>query len=767
MTDTSITTSQTGNDVSLFDTVITWIEQGQTIWGALAFLAFIMVFGFCLINFRKKVNRISGNQIDAFVKVKKYIPSLYVELNDNMEQLRYFIFSYRWKWRIIRKYNLIFKGYVGKQLKQGYKKEICYRISYLSKFSKVKETIIQTNKTLNEFRNDRETRREALGDFYFVIQNLSFDCINAMEQLLSYCDKIEGKNMIVVGSAGNGKTSLLCRATEMAIKNRYPCLMVNSRDVENNNVIEYILEKLPLIWKVKNHPLWFLRIVNFALFFKRKYLFIIIDAINENDETDFLKSIGKVNDYFKKYSRVKILLSCRSEYFDCRYQKVFEESQNHPYIFKLTTTDYNQRAVYKFFIKYSNHYKFPLSFSENVHNKISKSLLLMRMFFEVNSNRAHENLEFQNAEIYKQYVKNLAAEHPGIDVNHIITLISAIMIDEEFYDKIEISKLNLSDSDRDSLYGLLDNNLLINKTIKLGHGISERSVEYLYFIFDEFRDFCIARELLIRDEKNNDSQYSCFFSSVTKMMSNKQSPLEGILKYGYYHFKKAGRIDLIDNILKSHGGSNIQQINRFSRYDREKTYYFDDFGLTLIFMDGETLLQPEKDYLYNSVKTQIRSNLQVFFFLVNNELAREKPNLSKYLDIVLNETDSVIISSLVDGLVEQERNYRDSSRLFDLLYEKIDRTFERNKQISSNIRKSLVLLFSLAEDERHYLPSGEPIELFDSELDFIISAIKCSEIKAAVEILKNEIKKKRERNLHDVPTLHDFLEFTDKYHRKK
>ena len=95
MTDTSITTSQTGNDVSLFDTVITWIEQGQTIWGALAFLAFIMVFAFCLINFRKKVNRISGNQIDAFVKVKKYIPSLYVELNDNMEQLRYFIFSYR------------------------------------------------------------------------------------------------------------------------------------------------------------------------------------------------------------------------------------------------------------------------------------------------------------------------------------------------------------------------------------------------------------------------------------------------------------------------------------------------------------------------------------------------------------------------------------------------------------------------------------------------------------------------------------------------
>ena len=114
MTNTSINTSQSGNDVSMLDAIIAWFEQGQTIWGVLGLLAFVIVFVFCLITFRKRVNKISKNQIDVFVKVKKYIPSLYVELNDNMEHLRYFIFSYRWKWRIIREYNLIFKGYVGK-----------------------------------------------------------------------------------------------------------------------------------------------------------------------------------------------------------------------------------------------------------------------------------------------------------------------------------------------------------------------------------------------------------------------------------------------------------------------------------------------------------------------------------------------------------------------------------------------------------------------------------------------------------------------------
>ena len=209
--------------------------------------------------------------------------------------------------------------------------------------------------------------------------------------------------MIVVGSAGNGKTSLLCRATETAIRSQYPCLMISSRDIDNNDTIEYILDKLPLQWKVKNHPCWFLRIINLALLIKRKYLFIIVDAINENDSVNFLNSVGKITDYFSKYSRVKILLSCRSEYFDCRYQKLFKKSDNQPHIFKLNTTDYDERAIHKFFVKYSDYYNVTKSFSENIQNKINKSLLLMRMFFEVNSNRVHDNLEFQNAKIYKQY----------------------------------------------------------------------------------------------------------------------------------------------------------------------------------------------------------------------------------------------------------------------------------------------------------------------------------------------------------------------------
>lgn len=205
-------------------------------------------------------------------------------------------------------------------------------------------------------------------------------------------------------------------------------------------------------------------------------------------------------DYFENYSRVKVIFSCRSEYFDCRYKKLFGEDEKNLDIFKLCTTDYDQRAVNKFFLKYSSYYKVPYRFSDNVHNKIRTSLFLMRIFFEVNSGLPYENLEFQNAEIYKQCIDKVASEHTDIDVNKIIRQISSKMIDSKCYDKVELSVLNLSNTEKNALLNLLDNNLLINKTIQLGVGISERTTEFLYFIFDEFRDFCIARELIIRDE---------------------------------------------------------------------------------------------------------------------------------------------------------------------------------------------------------------------------------------------------------------------------
>lgn len=760
MEDTSFATSQAENNSSTLNEIIDLVGQGQTLWSILLLIAFVVLFVVCLALFRKNINKVSRKQIDDFINVKKYTPSIYVELNENMEHLRYFMFSYRWKWKIIRRYNLLFKGYVGKQLKQAYRKEIRYSLSYFSKIATVRQTIVNTNKVLNEFRNEREQKRQELGEFYFIAKNLTYDCINTTEELLSYCAKIECKNLMVVGSAGNGKTSLLCRATETVIGNKYPCLLLNSKDIEKN-AVDYIFDKLPLVWRVKNHPTWILRVINVFLAIRRKHFFIIIDAINENDATDFLKSVGKVYDCFDNYSRIKILLSCRSEYFDCRYKKLFETSKTHPDIFQLSTTDYDPRAVKKFFLKYSDYYDVPKLFSANIQNKISKSLFLMRIFFEVNSGRPHDNLEFQNAEIYKQYIDKVALDHPEIDVHKIIKQISSIMIDNKCYDKVNLLDLNLSVSEKDSLFNMLDNNLIINKTIQLGTGISERTSEYLYFIFDEFRDFCIARELIIRDEDSADKTYPLFFDTISQMNENTMAPLEGIIKYGYYHFKKISRTDLAEKILSAYGKSDIQQKNYMPRYDRNKTYYFDDFGLSLIYMDGRSLDQYEIKYVLDSIRTSIYSNIQVFFFLFNNDMANEKPDLRQYLDFIFNEANENILSSLIDELVKEDPYYNNRPKLIDSVYKRIDIVYSNNGNISDNIKKVLILFFSCEPSEWYWMNTGEPIAFEDVLYDDVISAVKCND-------LNEKVKASKQTNNQSVTNVEFSLEdFLNTYYAKE
>ena len=113
------------------------------------------------------------------------------------------LFCYQMETQDCKKYNLLFRGYVGKQLKIAYKHKIKFYISPFYSMKKVNSIISQTRRVLESFRDEREINREQMGDFYFVISGLSYDCLNRVNELLNMCSMVECKNMIIVGSAGN------------------------------------------------------------------------------------------------------------------------------------------------------------------------------------------------------------------------------------------------------------------------------------------------------------------------------------------------------------------------------------------------------------------------------------------------------------------------------------------------------------------------------------------------------------------------------------
>lgn len=203
-----ITQGTTQNDMWNIKDVLDFIGNIDTIKGIVSFVILVCLFVFLLLTFRKKVNKITNKQIEFFISDGKYIPQIYIEISQAMEYLRYFIQGNKWKKRIIRYYNTIFKGHDGKAVLQFWGTNIKSKLFVFQKSKTIKSNI---SKTIYNFENIRTEKNEVAEkdiEAIFYMQNLIYHRTYALKQCERLIDLITAKNLIVVGSAGNGKTNL-------------------------------------------------------------------------------------------------------------------------------------------------------------------------------------------------------------------------------------------------------------------------------------------------------------------------------------------------------------------------------------------------------------------------------------------------------------------------------------------------------------------------------------------------------------------------------
>lgn len=496
--------------------------------GLLISLILILMY---LIFFQKKINKQSSKQINDFRKSKKYIKELYIELNDINEQLHYFAFKSKWKKKVVRDFNALFNSKHSKELKKHLKSQITYKVYRRHSYKKIM-TIVQHNiEVFSKYRNEKiDCKSSSMGEYYYIVQLESWRYIEKLSKIKKYCDIAVQNSLILTGSAGNGKTNLLCNFVEIVSKNNNPCVFFNSKDIKKDCTEffgDYISNpKLKNFWKT---------LLTVYLFFTRKRLFVVVDAINENDTPLFQDSLGKFNDTLSKFKKISIVYSCRSEYFETRYQKLFSNCKYEPYQVTIQGNKYNMRAKEKLLATYKSFFKCNVTLSESAKNKLFNSLILMRMFFEVNENTSPKFIsELHNAEIYIKYVDNLCEQVKPLDLNPILNEIAQIMTNSFNFSEVKMSELNLSSTNIELFKNALDNNLLISRNIKKSEKlITEKNHETIYFVLDELRDFTIARYWLWICEEKND--YNFYFDAVDRLYKDRMSPLEGILKYAYYY----------------------------------------------------------------------------------------------------------------------------------------------------------------------------------------------------------------------------------------
>lgn len=596
---------------------------------AIIVLGFVIILiAICTFRFTKNTNQKAKCLLDEFRHNGKYIDGLFIELDESKELLRCFSLGKKLKKKIIRDHNEYIKN---QRLTVIAKKEkYSFRIPRFSTERKIMEKIDENTQFLKTVSNKHD-------DFSFYADSSKREYEDLLSILRKKLILFKAGTSILIGNAGNGKTTLLCNVAQMLINYKCPCTFVNSRDVHStlkNHIVD--LFSFP-VWIKNKHLTKAMVMLNVLLCVSRKYYVIIVDAVNENDKDVFSDSISEFCGWISKYKHIKVIFSCRSEYYRARYKSRFKDVEPSPIEVKVANSFISERTKNNVLSVYKKYYNYSGNISEDSRQRLFKSMLLMRLFFEVNEGKDNDTTQLYNHLIYYNYIQRIDNKLTQVNLTDILDNVSDIMIENLSFDSVKISKLNTPLAD---INKILDNNLVLSKTILENEGyIHQTETTVISFTFDEIRDYYIARRLMAICEEKQD--FSKMFDICSHLYDNILSPTEGVIRYCYFHLFEKGFYDVSKELLKKF--NSFDQEYSYRNSDRLFNTTYTDFGLSIIMEcpREREFLDYEKKYILKTINCRPISLIELLYNLTYNEVNGYFPDVTVLLDSLQNAKTSI------------------------------------------------------------------------------------------------------------------------------
>lgn len=636
---------------SVIDSLSEISDTMQNLWWLFVLMFTILVLAFSLFSIKSKANKYTRKVIQRLINDGKYIPGVFVELNDSKEILRYFIYSKKWKKRLIGSYNFVYDNAYGDILRKA-----CDNTSMrfrLKRRASQKEVMDVVNAAYELHDNFRKSDVEFKSDYkesQVLFEILHYPYTEALGSLVQYCKAANGKYLILTGSAGNGKTNLLCSISELLINLKEATIFLNSRDIEGD-ILNFLFSELGLPDLYMKHKEIYLYLVNLLLTIQHKHLFIIIDAINENDSSGFGSRIATFINKITGYSRVKVIVSCRNEYYKERFRECLVEKVDiSAFEFDLKEQHYTFAAINKIIRAYSKFFNYSGNISPTVRNMLSEQLLLLRIFFEVNKDSNLDVFSIRKHEIYAQYIE-VIKQNSGEYIVKMLDTVADFMIENENYDEISLSDLEKAGITSELIKKTVDSSILFSKKLVFYEGtIARNENEVVYFVFDEMRDYYLARRILLENISADNVDGEAVLDKLKQLKATGASCEEGVIHYCYVFFRtdevvaKLGQTEKMCN--------SILDLYRIPE-DREKKSYwhmhhreeFQNLGLRIILTSGIKLADFEISYIQDCLRKDPYEDGGIFFdTMLDGTLYGGIYNLDIYLDILfgLKNKDAIL-----------------------------------------------------------------------------------------------------------------------------
>lgn len=645
-------------DVSFFDSVSKLSDTIQSLWWLAVGIFSALILIFALFSIRRKTIKYTRGQINQLTKNGKYIPGIFVELNESKEVLRYFVYSRKWKKRLIKSFNLVYDNAYGDILRKGCNDSAaCFHLRKIATLEEIEKAVKSALDLHNRFRNSKEELRPDYSQSQDLFEIMCYPYIEVFELLQQYTKAANGRYLVLTGSAGNGKTNLLCSISELLIKLKEAVVFINSRDIEGD-VLGFLFNELRLPEIYKKHRGLYIGLVNLLLTIQRKYFFIIIDAINENDNDGFSNRIVTFCNEIFRYSRVKVIVSCRNEYYQDRFRDYLVEKVDiSAFEFDLKEQRYTSAAIDRIIKAYSKYFNYNGTISPAVQNVLSEQLLFLRIFFEVNKDDNMDVLSIRKHEIFVQYIET-AKKNCGENIENLLDILADAMLINNNFDEISLLELKEAGISSNMIKKIVDSSILISKKLIFHEGtIARNETEVVYFVFDEMRDYYLARRILLKNIAADSVNGDTILEKLKELKEAEASCTEGIIHYTYVFFRTDATVvasgeteklcNAILDICRIPEERGIQSY--WHTHHREE---FHNLGLRIIITSGLPMTDFEVSYIRDCLRKDPYEDGGVLFdTMLDGTLYDGIYNLDIYLDILLGMKDRDVILNAFNKII--------------------------------------------------------------------------------------------------------------------
>lgn len=605
------------------------------------------------------IKKYTESQIQQNIKTKKYIPEIFIENGNLKEKCRFMTDPVLFYKKILedierfefielnRKFNVLrlnkFTININSNLKDNInlfnlrEKSREIKVFLESKVSELEQIISNLNP--DDFDYNEK-------DYIYDIKS-SMNAKNIINNWIDLVDMLNYKCILITEHAGQGKTNFICDLTKnVLIKKSIDTLYINAIDLSYDS-IELSIERIILERLGYNFNSFISKIEDIAKE-KNKPFVIVIDGLNENSDIDkFRQNLELFIKKIRDYEFVRLVMTCRIELFEERFNNL--KKYYNDYIKNVDTlrkvSDVFEERIYNGYLEH-------FSITETQINELAKyrllqNTLLLRVFCETYKGKV---LPPQNdicmfdlfEEYWKVKISQISKRYllPEFIFEKLLDKILNYMITNQLYNKIEISKLMLTNDEYNLLKKLLDEDILFRKDEKILKGLRNITVEVISFVFDEFRDYALANFIMLHFDNYDRKEYTNLIKNIT---NKKNEVSEGVSKYLFFESKKI-KNDEFDEILKN------------------QEWYKEVYTKNIFSVNDEYITPEDISKILNGIKLDKRLGWYIVYNLLSryDESVYKKLGISLLIDTIKNFNDKEYndyIAPIANSYINEDENF--------------------------------------------------------------------------------------------------------------